>query len=53
MKKNELKVMEFLEEKTMEEKSTEEKTICDLCGVDYTGSTKEEHEERRFHKNYV
>ena len=43
----------IIEKKIVEEKPIEEKTICELCGVDYTGSTKEEHEEGRFHKNYV
>ncbi len=27
-----------------------EKSICELCKVDYTGSTKEEHEKRPFHQ---
>ena len=27
-----------------------EKLICELCKVDYTGSTKEEHEKRPFHQ---
>ena len=38
---------------SVEKKPIEEKTICELCGVDYTGSTKEEHEARRFHQDYV
>lgn len=42
----------IVEEKPIE-KPIEEKTICELCGVDYTGSTKEEHEARRFHQDYV
>ena len=29
----------------------EETTLCKLCGVDYNGSTKEEHESRPFHQN--
>ena len=27
------------------------KVICELCNVDYTGSTREEHEKRQFHQN--
>ena len=27
--------------------------ICSLCGVNYTGSTKEQHELRPFHKSYI
>ena len=42
-----------IEKKIVEEKPVEEKTICELCGVDYRGSTKEEHEARRFHQDYV
>ncbi len=30
-----------------------EKSICELCKVDYTGSTKEEHEQRPFHQRMV
>jgi len=30
-----------------------EKLICELCKVDYTGSTKEEHEQRPFHQRAV
>ena len=30
-----------------------ETTICELCGVDYRGSTKEEHEARQFHQDRV
>ena len=29
------------------------KLICELCKVDYTGSTKEEHEKRPFHQRTV
>ena len=28
-----------------------ETTICEICGVDYRGSTKEEHEARQFHQD--
>jgi site-specific DNA-methyltransferase (adenine-specific) len=40
-----------IEEKPIEEKIVEENTICEVCGVDYRGSTKEEHEARQFHQD--
>ena len=46
----------IVEKKVVEKpvkKPVEEKTICELCGVDYRGSTREEHEARRFHQDYV
>jgi 16S rRNA G966 N2-methylase RsmD len=41
------------EEKSVEKpkENTIETTICEICGVDYRGSTKEEHEQRPFHQN--
>ena len=54
VEKNEPRVIEFLEDKV--EDKVEEivvKTICEVCGVDYQGSTREEHEARRFHQDYV
>ena len=30
-----------------------ETTICDVCGVDYRGSTKDEHEARQFHQDRI
>lgn len=46
-------IEEKIVEKKVVEKPKKESTICELCGVDYTGSTKEEHEARRFHQDYV
>ena len=46
-------IEENIEEKPIEEKVVEENTICELCKVDYNGSTKEEHESRKFHQDYV
>ena len=45
-------IEENIEEKPVE-KPVEENTICELCKVDYRGSTREEHEARRFHQDYV
>tara|TARA_R110002110_G_scaffold341449_1_gene551626 strand:+ start:116 stop:1216 length:1101 start_codon:yes stop_codon:yes gene_type:complete len=30
-----------------------ETTICEVCGVDYRGSTKDEHEARQFHQDRI
>ena len=46
-------IEENIEEKPIEEKVVEENTICELCKVDYRGSTREEHEARKFHQDYV
>ena len=54
VKKSDARVIELLEDK-VEDKVEEVvvKTVCEVCGVDYQGSTKEEHEARRFHQDYV
>lgn len=40
----------ILQEVNVEEVKIET-TICEICHVDYRGSTKEEHESRQFHQN--
>ena len=42
---------EDVEEIKIEE--PKETTICELCGVDYRGSTKDEHEARQFHQDRI
>ena len=49
---------ETVEEYTKEndavtESTIEETTICEVCGVDYNGTTYEEHEAKPFHQGYI